>query len=205
MLVGLGIGVLIYNYTGKEDYDKKIATGAQLELGWPCLSIFIFGYCTVWLNIFPLYYKEQMMPAGGNIRANQFLYRQATDNDGAQSAVVLYAEGKIGSYNRGNRSIGHFLESVLPILVTLPVGYLIYPVATAIILIIYSLARVSHQIGYATVGFGAHQPGFILDRLTTFIMMGLVVMSGVMMLMHDGGDMAEEMAETVAAATGDRL
>ena len=84
---------------------------------------------------------------------------------------------------------------------TLPVGYLIYPVATAIILIVYSLARVSHQIGYATVGFGAHQPGFILDRLTTFIMMGLVVMSGVMMLMHDG----EDMTMTTPTAGGEML
>ena len=200
MVVGTGIAYCIYRFTDQDTYDNKIAAAAGAELGWPCLSIFIFGYCVVWLNIFPMYYKEQMMPSGGNIRANQFLYRQATDNDGAQSAVVLYAEGKIGSYNRGNRSIGHFLESVLPILVTLPIGYFIYPVATAIILIIYSLARVSHQIGYATVGFGAHQPGFILDRLTTFIMMGLVLLSGIMMLMHDG-----ETDMTAPAASGDML
>ena len=75
MAVGVGIAVLIYKFTGQETYDKKIGAGAAAELGWPCLSIFIFGYCTVWLNIFPLYYKEQMMPKSGNIRANQFLYR----------------------------------------------------------------------------------------------------------------------------------
>ena len=195
MAVGVGIAFLIYKYGGQDFHDEKIATGAAAELGMPCISIFIFGYCTVWLNIFPLYYKEQMMPASGNIRANQFLYKQATDNDGTQSAVVLYSDGKIGSYNRGNRSIGHMLESVLPILVTLPVGYLIYPVATGVLLIIYSLGRVSHQIGYATVGFGAHQPGFILDRITTFTMMGLVIMSGIMMLMHDG-KMDMDMAAT---------
>ena len=115
--------------------------------------------------------------------------------------MVLHAEGNVGSYNRGNRSIGHFLENCLPILTTLPVGYLVFPHATAVCLIIYSLARVAYQIGYTTIGFGAHQPGFILDRLTTFTMMGLVLIAGFMMLMHEDNTNMSMPVENTGAGT----
>ena len=144
MAVGLGVAFLVYYFTGRDTYDKKLAAGSAAQLGLPCLAIVVFAYSVAWINIFPLVYKEAIMPPAGNIRANQFLYRNATDNDASSSAIVLYSDGKVGNYNRGNRSIGHFLESCLPILTTLPIGYYIYPFVTAIILIVYSLARVGY-------------------------------------------------------------
>ena len=135
--------------------------------------MYIFGLCVVWLNVFPVFYKEQIMK-GGNFRANQFIYKQAANGDD-NSVVILYDKGNIGNYNRGNRSIGHFLENCLPILVTLPIGFRFYPFPSAICLIIYSLSRVVYQIGYTAIGFGAHAPGFLMDRLSTFTMLSLTL------------------------------
>ena len=81
MAIGLGVAFLIYYFTGKETYDRKLASGAEAQLGLPCLSIVVFAYTVAWLNIFPLVYKESIMPPAGNIRANQFIYKQATDNN----------------------------------------------------------------------------------------------------------------------------
>ena len=103
--------------------------------------------------------------------------------DGGQTkAVIMYETGNVGCYNRGNRSIGHFLENCLPILVTLPVGFLIFPFPSAMCLITYSLARVVYQIGYTSYGFGAHLPGFYIEKLSAFTMLGLIFISAVHMM-----------------------
>ena len=139
-----------------------------------------------WINLYPLLYKGQIMGKSGNIRANQFIYKQAADLNNNQSAVILDEDGEIGNYNRGNRSIGHFLENALPILVTLPIGFKVFPVPSALLFINYSIGRMVYQIGYTSIGFGAHVSGFVIDRFSTFTMLSLVLIAGVVMIAYDG-------------------
>ena len=87
--------------------------------------------------------------------------------------MILYDAGIIGSYNRGNRSIGHFLENSLPILITLPLGFIVYPFPTAMGFVIFSIGRIVYQAGYTAIGFGAHLPGFFMAVFATFTMLSL--------------------------------
>ena len=64
----------------------------------------------------------------GNLRANMFIYKLATDQGGEGSAIVLNEDGDIGSYNRGNRSVHHFLENSLPFVASLPITFFLYPI-----------------------------------------------------------------------------
>ena len=101
---------------------------------------------------------------------------------GDTSAVILREDGLYGNYNRGNRSIGHFLENCLPILTAAPLGVFIFPFPTSVCLMVYALGRVIYQIGYTSIGFGAHVPGFLMDRLSTFTMLGLLLQAGLKMM-----------------------
>ena len=119
---------------------------------------------------------------GGNLRANMFIFRLAAEKPDESSAVVLHEEGDLGYYNRGNRSIYHFLENCLPILTSMPLGFFLFPFPSAVCLMVYSLGRIIYQIGYTKIGFGAHIPGFMMDRGATFTMLALMLMAGVKML-----------------------
>ena len=121
--ISLGIAFSIFFWGSTEEYMIEIATLAHKNMGMPCLSVWFFGVMVTWINLFPLLYKGQIMGPSGNIRSNAFIYKQATDKNGEASAVILYEDGNIGCYNRGNRSIGHFLENALPIIVCVPVGF----------------------------------------------------------------------------------
>ena len=74
--IGAGIAALILIFGDKDSYNTNFEAGKAAELAWPALSVYIFGLCVVWLNVFPVTYKEQIMK-GGNFRANQFIYKQA--------------------------------------------------------------------------------------------------------------------------------
>ena len=73
-----------------EEYDARMEAGKKADLCWPAFSVCVFALTVIFLNFFPMFYKEQFMK-GGNFRANQFVFRQATDEDGSgSSAVILY-------------------------------------------------------------------------------------------------------------------
>ena len=65
---------------------------------------------------------------------------------------------------------------------TTPIGFIVFPFPSAMCLIAYSIGRILYQIGYTVVGFGAHAPGFAIDRFSTFIMLGFVLIAGVKMV-----------------------
>ena len=139
--VCFGAALTIFFMGSSHEYLIAMAEGSSKKMGAPCLAIWFFGVMVTWINLYPLLYKGQIMGKSGNIRANQFIYKQATDLNGNQSAVILHEDGEIGNYNRGNRSIGHFLENALPILVTLPIGFKVFPVPSALLFINYSIGR----------------------------------------------------------------
>ena len=105
----------------------------------------------------------------------------ATADEGTSSAVILHEEGIIGCYNRGNRTTNHLIENCLPILISLPVTFYVFPFPSAVCLIIYSFGRVIYQLGYAVIGFEGRAPGFMIDRFSMFTMLGLVLIAGIKM------------------------
>ena len=113
----------------------------------------------------------------GNLRANMFIYKLATDQGGEGSAVVLNEDGDIGSYNRGNRSVHHFLENSLPFVASLPITFFLYPIPAFSLLCLFCLGRITHQVGYANRGYGGHVPGFILIQFATYILLGLLIIA----------------------------
>ena len=88
--IGAGIACAIYFLGSTEEYDARMEAGKKADLCWPAFSVCVFALTVIFLNFFPMFYKEQFMK-GGNFRANQFVFRQATDEDGSgSSAVILY-------------------------------------------------------------------------------------------------------------------
>ena len=96
--------------------------------------------------------------------------------------MILYDTGIIGKYNRGNRSIGHFLENTLPIIITLPLGFMFFPFPAAMCFITFSIGRILYQVGLTTFGFGAHLPGFFIAAIASFTMLGLTFFAFIEMM-----------------------
>ena len=171
-LIGIGIAILTYKFGSTEVYDARIETAKLYDLKWAFMACWIFTFQVVWLNFYPLQFKEVVMN-GGNLRANMFIYKLATDGDEG-SAIVLYEDGDLGYYNRSNRSIYHFLENCLQIVVAMPFGFFIFPFPAFVVVCFYSLGRILYQTGYTAKGFGGHFLGFFMDRFATYTMLGFL-------------------------------
>ena len=111
----------------------------------------------------------------GNLRANPFIYKMATQAEDEGSIITLDVDGAIGSYNRGNRSLHHFLENSLPFVVSLPIVGFIFPFATFILIVIFCIGRIAHQNGYANGGWGGHVIGFMISNIVQSVVMGLLI------------------------------
>ena len=180
LALGIGIAFLIMKYGSTDTYNARIEIAIEYDLKWAYLGTIIFAATVIFLNFYPVFSKEKVMrTTGGNMRANQFIYRLANENPKESSAVVLCEHGDLGFYNRGNRGIYHFLESCLPMLVTLPLGFFTFPFPTFVLTVIYSIGRILYQIGYTKKGFGGHFFGLMLDRAAGNIMMGLLILSAI--------------------------
>ena len=156
--------------------DLRIAAAKEVDAQWMILGLILFNLTVTWLNMYPLRFKERFMGMG-NLRANSFIYKQATDTNGEGSVIVLNTEGDIGSYNRGNRSIHHFLENGLGFIASLPISFYLFPLPTFVLLCVYCLGRIGYQIGYSNSGFGGHFIGFFMDRLSSFTVLGLLILA----------------------------
>ena len=181
---GVGIAWLIYFFGSTDEYNGTIKWWNErfnTSYKWAFLTVPIYASLVIWLNLYPVRYKEIVM-RGGNMRANQFLYRPVVGGDDAVSAVTLYEEGDKGRYNRANRSLYHFLENGLTVFTCLPGALLIFPFPTFVWVCIYALGRILHQLGYTLIGFGAHAPGFALDRLAMMTLIGFHWLTFIMMV-----------------------
>ena len=143
------------------------------------LGLIIFTFTVGWLNMYPMRFKEKFMGGGaaGNLRANMFIYKMATDVDGEGSAIVLNTEGDIGAYNRGNRSLHHFLENSLPLVASLPLSFFLFPLPTFVLVCTFCLGRIGHQIGYANAGYGGHGLGFLFATISSNMVLGLMIIA----------------------------
>ena len=96
---------------------------------------------------------------------------------------MLNQDGDIGKYNRANRSLHHFLETSLGFVASLPINFFLWPLPTFVLLCVYCAARMAHQSGYASGGWGSHAIGFFVDRLCSFIMIGLMIVAYLKMVL----------------------
>merc|ERR1712154_340552 len=158
-------------------YNKNIAGLAEDE-GYLFLAAAVFGFVVDWVNQYPMLYKTMVMRFGsGNLRANMMIYKAAGSNEKAPY-VVLETEGPVGSYNRANRSLTHFVENSLPVVLSILLAGRVFALPTLILTASFALGRILHQFGYATVGYGAHAPGYMLAMLSSVVLQGLCIVVG---------------------------
>ena len=125
-------------------------------------------------------FKEAVMngkAGGANLRANMQIYKLATDTNNEGSAVVLHTEGDLGRYNRANRSIYHFLENTLGMVISLPLSFFLFPLPTFVLVCLYSLGRIIYQVGYTNGGYGGHVWGFMCDRIAVLTIQGFMILA----------------------------
>lgn len=161
VVVGLLGGWLIYALAGDKT-DAKI--GEDKDKGFLFLSAIVFGRMVLQLNFFPMQYKSKIMKGDSkNLRTNMAIYKplnQEGGTDETSKAIVMVADGDVGKYNRANRSLTHFTETVPSVLFMLFLIGPVFPSATFGIVVVYSLGRVLHQRGEAE-SYGEHGKGFI--------------------------------------------
>jgi len=165
----------VYNNGKTALYDKHIAGLAEDE-GYFFAAAAVFGLVVDWVNNYPMLYKTMVMRFGsGNLRANMMIYKSA-GGDAKAPYVILETEGPVGSYNRANRSLTHLIENSLPVVLSILLAGRIFAFPTLCLTSLFALGRILHQFGYATVGYGAHAPGFMLASASSAVLQGLCLM-----------------------------
>lgn len=164
----------IYNNGKTSLYAKNIAGLAEDE-GYLFVAAVIFGLVVTWINNYPMLYKTMVMRFGsGNLRANMMIYKTA-GSDSTAPYIVLDTEGPVGAYNRANRSLTHFTENALPVVLCILLAGRVFAMPTLILTAVFAVGRILHQVGYASIGYGAHTPGFVLAMLSTSVLEGLCI------------------------------
>ena len=176
--IGTAIAWAVFAFGDTTKYQARIDLAKEYDGQWLMLALAIFQATLVWMNMYPMRYKAGIMSGkAGNLRANMFIYKLATDQAEEGSAVVMHSEGDLGRYNRANRSIYHYLENSLGIIASLPLSFFLFPLPTFVTLCAFCLGRIVYQLGYTAKGYGGHGPGFLLDRLATMTVSGLMIVA----------------------------
>ena len=142
-LIGLGIAWAVFRWGSPDDYDLRIAGIKAGDLQWPVIAIALYHYMVIFLNVYPMVFKERCM-GGGNVRANLFVYRLAAEDPKQSSSVVLHEDGELGKYNRANRSIHHYLENANTLLLSAPLCYYVLPFPTFVVILTSCAGRILH-------------------------------------------------------------
>ena len=177
LLIGTGVALAIHNFGDTDAYLSKISSIAENETVWLYLGLVVFGRTVTWLNIYPTAKFKNGMK--GNIRANPFIYKVLSltgkDAEAYKDLVVVYDEdGSNGKYNRANRSVQHMTENFGLLIASLYAVGIVYPFPTFILICVFCVGRIMHQIGY-TNKYGSHGAGFGLAMLAASIVEGLCV------------------------------
>ena len=162
------VAIKIYQTGDTALYDKNIDRLAESQQGWTYLSAVVFNLTVAWVNNYPMLYKSMIMRfTSGNLRANMQIYKQY-GKDATAGYVLLETAGPVGSYNRANRSLTHLVENSIPVALLILLSGGVYPFPTFVLTGIFGAGRVLHQVGYASIGYGAHGPGFAAASGATF-------------------------------------
>mmetsp|Transcript_3454 Transcript_3454/g.7180 ORF Transcript_3454/g.7180 Transcript_3454/m.7180 type:complete len:221 (-) Transcript_3454:296-958(-) len=172
-LIGLGIGYAIFTFGDTKAYTKKIALVMQYDMQYAYLAAFIFSRMLSFVNVYPMIWKGRVMTGkSGNLRANMSIFREYNSD----KIVVLDDGPDTGRYNRANRSLTHLTENMGGLLIGMLLACFCFPFPTLVLISVFSLGRVMHQVGYSNYGYGAHAPGFMLAMLSGNALDGLLLM-----------------------------
>jgi len=188
--VGAGIAVGISAVaTDHHQTEKKFEMLAKYQLQWLYFSAWLLSALTRYLNFYPGGLKSAAMAgrAKGNMRANMYLFKVMVDHPGDKQLplVIMEEDGAAGRYNRGNRSLHHFVENSLSFFLCVPLAGFAFPVPSFVCTVIFTVGRLLHQIRYSDLGYGAHAPGFIVTALASAVIEGLVLVAGVQALLAE--------------------
>mmetsp|Transcript_17748 Transcript_17748/g.24767 ORF Transcript_17748/g.24767 Transcript_17748/m.24767 type:complete len:232 (+) Transcript_17748:86-781(+) len=175
LAIGVGIAYAIYAFGATELYVKKISTVAEAETYWLYLALVIFGRMVTFVNFYPaaVWKSRIMFRKSGNLRSNPFIYRMIGD-DAAKNVIIFEGDGDIGAYNRANRSIHHMVENFGGFVAGLFLVGIIFPFPTFVLVCLFSMGRIAHQVGYTT-GYGGHGLGFALATIADNVQQGLAL------------------------------
>ena len=140
----------------------------------------------------------------GNLRANMQIYKQY-GTDAAKGYVLLETSGPVGSYNRANRSLTHLVENSIPVAMLILLSGGIFPFPTFVFTCVFGAGRVLHQVGYATIGYGAHGPGFAAASTATFVLQMLCFLAADKSLELGMHEVATGYTDVVVAAINSYL
>ena len=123
-------------------------------------------------------YKARVMRGkSGQLRSNMFIYRNAAEGS-SESRIVLSTEGDEALYNRANRSLYHFLENSLSMVLMIVLDSFVFPVPTFVLTVLFFIGRIIYTSGYTGGGYGKHVPGFIIVALSSYTLLGLMLIAG---------------------------
>jgi hypothetical protein len=178
LVIGFAIALGVYNYTGKDKYDKNMQAVLTNDGGWAFLSVVVLGRLVGFANLYPMSHKGKVMRGkSGNLRANMFVYKLIGDKAPANK-VVMEDEGDLGAFNRANRSLHHMVENFGSVVASIGLLSGVFPRPTFALVCLFAVGRVLHQVGYTT-GYGSHGLGFVLSNmLAASTMEGLCLIVG---------------------------
>jgi uncharacterized membrane protein YecN with MAPEG domain len=104
-----------------------------------------------------------------------FIYKLVGDK-APENAVVLNEDGDVGCYNRANRSLNHFIETVGGMILCIGLNSFVFAFPSFICTIIFAIGRMLHMSGYAKGGHGSHGIGFGLSTIATEVMTGMLLL-----------------------------
>lgn len=192
LLIGLGFTLLVLYFPGTNQYLNnelmKNLNNKNNDHHWLYyFSLFLFGRTAACLNFYPMiYWKSKIMRNGAsNLRANMQIYKIQSENEFVkeklnedEASVVLVEDGPIGSYNRANRSLTHFIETNGFLLISFYSLAKLLPALCCVIMGTYCFGRILHQTGYAVGGYGKHGLGFLLSVVPLTMLEGLNLVVG---------------------------
>lgn len=178
-VVAGAIAYCVFAFGNNALYTRQIASLPE-NGGYLYVGAFVFSVLVFFLNAYPASMKKPLiMPQNaGNLRANMAIYKVIGKEE--MPYVVMEDDGDVGMYNRGNRSLTHFVENAANVIVNFLLGGYVFAFPAFVLIVIFALGRVLHMTGYAgPKGYGAHGPGFGLAMLGGGVLEMLVLIAGI--------------------------
>jgi len=175
----------IAHFGSSIQYTLRIRALGDDDMGYLYIGAVVFCFVVNFLNLFPLLYKRQVIKGGsGNLSCNMQIFKVLSPA-GTQPLpyVVLEDDGTVGEYNRANRSLHHFNENVAGLIINIVLAGRVFAFPVFILICVFFVARLLHQIMYAEGGYGKHALGFTLSLIVESIMEGLVLLTAIVIFL----------------------
>jgi len=108
--------------------------------------------------------------------ANQHIFKAAAPNS-SESRVLMVSTGLEGEYNRANRSLQHFSENSIQVLMPIVLLSFVFPIPVFVLTLLFTIARIGYQIGYTNEGW-KRGPYFALIMLIHNVLAGMCLLVG---------------------------